>query len=88
MGTVAKGYKTPVIKINKPWEFFKGKERKPALGSCHSNNRQESSMDVKLQGMGYLHHLKVPPTNYLLLIIKGKITDSQETWPKTISIND
>lgn len=39
-------------------------------------------MDVKLQGMGYLHHLKVPPTNYLLLIIKGKITDSQETWPK------
>lgn len=39
-------------------------------------------MDVKLQGMGYLHHFKVPPTNYLLLIIKGKITDSQETWPK------
>jgi len=39
-------------------------------------------MDVKLQGMGCLHHLKVPPTNYLLLIIKGKIADSQETWPK------
>ena len=79
-----KGYKIPVLKINKPWKFFflKEKKRKPALGSHHSNNRQESSMDVKLQGMGYLHHLKGPPTNYLLLIIKGEIADSQETWPK------
>ena len=43
--------------------FLKEKKRKPALGSRHSNNRQESSMDVKLQGMGYLHRLNVPPTN-------------------------
>lgn len=69
--------------------FLKEKKRKPALGSRHSNNRQESSMDVKLQGMGYLHRLNVPPTNYLLITYnKGENNRQSRNLAKTISIND